>query len=227
MLVGACGAGRRSPSSSTRTRAWASPSCGRWAGARSPSGRWRSRATAAPTRFASEGACRAPRRSGRAATRWRSPPPTPAGARRRGRCASRSSGAELMFGGRCQGICPTRDPAHGRTMVATTNPNEGIEMDTYVIRRKNAWQSPGQVEEVGARSKAVADSDFPTDIRWIRSYLIVEDDGTLGSVCIYQASSPEAVRAHAHRVGMPADEIYPAATTVVIRPDPEQQLVGS
>src|SRR5436190_9113242 len=82
-------------------------------------------------------------------------------------------------------------------------------------------------EEVGARSKAVADSDFPTDIRWIRSYLIVEDDGTLGSVCIYQASSPEAVRAHAHRVGMPADEISPAATTVVIRPDPEQQPVGS
>src|SRR3954451_1987983 len=108
-----------------------------------------------------------------------------------------------------------------------TNPNEGIDMNTYVIRRKNAWQSPGEVEEVGARSKAVADSDFPTDIRWIRSYVIVEADGTLGSVCIYQATSPEAVRAHAHRVGMPADEIYDGATPVVIRPDPEPQAVGS
>jgi sporulation protein YlmC with PRC-barrel domain len=93
-------------------------------------------------------------------------------------------------------------------------------MDTYAIRRKNAWGSPEELEEVAARSKAVADDDFPTDIGWIRSYVIAEEDGTLGTVCIYQASSPEAVRDHAKRVGMPADEIWKVADTVIIRPDP-------
>ncbi len=93
-------------------------------------------------------------------------------------------------------------------------------MNTYVIRRKHAWNSPEELERVAARSKQVADDDFPEDIRWIRSYVIAEADGSLGTVCIYQASDPEAVRRHAHRVGMPADEIFDVVDTVVIRPDP-------
>ena len=96
-------------------------------------------------------------------------------------------------------------------------------MQTDAIRRKQAWQSPEELEQVAARSKAVADDDFPQDIRWLRSYVLAEEDGTLGSVCIYQASSPEAIRKHAHRVGMPADEIYPVGETVVIRPDPVKE----
>ena len=73
----------------------------------------------------------------------------------------------------------------------------------------------------------MADEEFPTDVRWIRSYVIAEEDGTLGSVCIYQAVSPEAIRKHAQRVGMPADEIWAVADTVVIRPDPERVAVAS
>lgn len=101
------------------------------------------------------------------------------------------------------------------------------ELQMYAIRRLNAWNSPEEVEEVAARSKQVADDEFASDIRWIRSYVIAEEDGTLGSVCIYQASSPEAIRAHAHRVGMPADQIWAVADTVVIRPDPERIAVAS
>ena len=100
-------------------------------------------------------------------------------------------------------------------------------MDIYAIRRKCAWKSPEELEQVAARSKEVADNDFPTDVRWIRSYVIAEEDGTLGTVCIYQATSPEAIRKHAHRVGMPADEILPVADTVVIRPDPVKETVTS
>jgi hypothetical protein len=96
-------------------------------------------------------------------------------------------------------------------------------MNTYAIRRKQAWKSPQEVEQVGGRSKQVADDEFPSDIRWIRSYVIAEDDGTLGTVCIYQATSSEAIRKHAHRVGMPAEEIFPVAETVVIRADPVKQ----
>ena len=101
--------------------------------------------------------------------------------------------------------------------------NGSAEMQLYAIRRKNAWGSPMEVEQVAARSKQVADDEFPADVRWIRSYVIAEEDGTLGSVCIYQAVSPEAIRKHAHRVGMPADEIWKVAETVVIRPDPVKE----
>ena len=100
-------------------------------------------------------------------------------------------------------------------------------MKTYAIRRKNAWKSMAEVEAIGARAKQIADEEFPTEVRWIRSYVFTEDDGTLGSVCIYQAKSPEVIRDHAHRVGMPADEIFEVATTVVIRPDPVEEPVAS
>ena len=95
-------------------------------------------------------------------------------------------------------------------------------MNTYAIRREKAWKSPEEVQEIAARSKEVADDEFPADIRWIRSYVIAEEGGSLGSVCIYQASSPEAIEKHARRVGMPADQIMEVADTVVIRPDPAE-----
>jgi hypothetical protein len=105
--------------------------------------------------------------------------------------------------------------------------SNGKALETYAIRRKTAWGSPEEVEAVAARSKQVADDEFPTDVRWIRSYVIAEEDGTLGSVCIYQAISPEAIRKHADRVGMPADEIWAVPNTVVIRPDPVKEPVAS
>ncbi|HEX3735484.1 MAG TPA: nickel-binding protein [Solirubrobacterales bacterium] len=93
-------------------------------------------------------------------------------------------------------------------------------MNTYVIRREKGWQNPQELEAAAERSKQVAGSEFPDDIRWIRSYVIAEPDGTLGTTCIYQASGIEAIRDHAKRVGMPADEILEVADTVVILPDP-------
>jgi sporulation protein YlmC with PRC-barrel domain len=60
------------------------------------------------------------------------------------------------------------------------------------------------------------------DIRWIRSYVLEEDGGSVGTVCIYQASSPEAIREHASKADLPADEIIRVADTVLVRPDPEK-----
>lgn len=96
-------------------------------------------------------------------------------------------------------------------------------MKTYVIRREKAWAGPAELEASAERSKAVAGEDFPDDISWIRSYVISESGGTLGTVCIYQASGVEAVREHATRVGMPADEILEVADTVVVRADPDRE----
>jgi hypothetical protein len=93
-------------------------------------------------------------------------------------------------------------------------------MDTYVILRRHGWKSAEDLQVAGARSAQVADEEMPDDIRWIRSYALAEDDGTVGTVCIYQASSPEKIREHASRVGMPADEVIPVAETVLVRPDP-------
>ena len=94
-------------------------------------------------------------------------------------------------------------------------------MDTYVILRRSGWRSGEELEQAAARSTQVGDEDMPDDIRWIRSYVLQEDGGSVGTVCIYQASSPEAIREHASRAELPADEIIKVADTVIVRPDPE------
>jgi hypothetical protein len=92
-------------------------------------------------------------------------------------------------------------------------------MQLYAIRRRNGWATADDLREAAARSTAEGDKPG-SGVRWIRSYVLAEDNGDLGTVCIYEADSPEAIRAHAHRVGMPADEITLAADTVIVRPDP-------
>lgn len=92
-------------------------------------------------------------------------------------------------------------------------------MDLYVIRRRNAWGAPEELEPAAARSAAEGNK-ADSGVRWIRSYVLHEDDGTLGTVCIYEAESPETIRAHAQRSGLPADEITRVANTVIARPDP-------
>ena len=94
-------------------------------------------------------------------------------------------------------------------------------MDTYVILRRSGWRSPEDLEEAGARSAKVGDEEMSDRIRWIRSYALEEDGGTVGIVCVYQAESPEAIREHASLAELPVDEIIPVADTVIVRPDPE------
>ena len=94
-------------------------------------------------------------------------------------------------------------------------------MNTYVILRRKGWQSAEELGEAAKRSSQVGDEQMSDDIRWIRSYVLDEGDGPVGTVCIYQASSPEAIREHASRADLPADEIIPVADTVLVRPDPE------
>ena len=93
-------------------------------------------------------------------------------------------------------------------------------MQLYAIRRRHGWKTPEQLEAAAGKSKHIGDDEMSDQIRWIRSYVVNEDDGSLGTICIYEAASPEAIRDHAERVGMPADEITPVADTVVVRPDP-------
>jgi hypothetical protein len=93
-------------------------------------------------------------------------------------------------------------------------------MDTYVILRRQGWRSGDELGVAAERSKQVGDEEMSDDIRWIRSYVLEEGGGSVGTVCIYQASSPEAIREHAQRADLPVDEIIRVADTVVVRPDP-------
>ena len=93
-------------------------------------------------------------------------------------------------------------------------------MDLYVILRRSGWKSPEELQEAADRSTAEGEKR-PDDIRWIRSYVLEEGDGSVGTVCIYEATSPEAVRKHASLADLPVDEIVAVADTVVVRPDPE------
>jgi Nickel responsive protein SCO4226-like len=94
-------------------------------------------------------------------------------------------------------------------------------MQTYVILRRSGWKSAPDLEEAAMRSRQVGDEEMSDDIRWIRSYVLDEGGGSVGTVCVYQATSPEAIREHAERADLPADEIIAVADTVLVRPDPE------
>lgn len=93
-------------------------------------------------------------------------------------------------------------------------------MNTYVILRRSGWRTGAELREAAVRSKAVGDDEMFDDIRWIRSYALDEGDGVVGTVCIYQASSEEAIRDHAARADLPVDEIIAVLNTVVVREDP-------
>jgi hypothetical protein len=94
-------------------------------------------------------------------------------------------------------------------------------MDLYAILRRSGWRSGTELEEADTRSTQVGDEEMPDEVRWIRSYVLDENGGSVGTVCIYEATSPEAIRKHAARADLPVDEIIPIADTVIVRPDPQ------
>ncbi|HEX5374531.1 MAG TPA: nickel-binding protein [Solirubrobacterales bacterium] len=93
-------------------------------------------------------------------------------------------------------------------------------MNTYAILRRSGWKSGGDLEVAAERSRQVGDEEMSDDIRWIRSYVLDEGSGSVGTVCIYQATSPEAIREHADRADLPVDEVIEVVDTVLVRPDP-------
>jgi hypothetical protein len=93
-------------------------------------------------------------------------------------------------------------------------------MELYMIRRTSAWADGPDLEKTAPESARVGNEEMPDKVRWIRSYVIKEADGRLGTCCIYEAVDGDAIREHARCVGMPGDDFMPIAATVVVRPDP-------
>jgi Protein of unknown function (DUF4242) len=89
----------------------------------------------------------------------------------------------------------------------------------YGILRRNGWATPADLEAAAARSTEEGDKDG-SGVRWIRSYVLAEESGELGTFCVYEGDTPEAIRAHAAASDLPVDEVIPIADTVIVRPDP-------
>jgi hypothetical protein len=93
-------------------------------------------------------------------------------------------------------------------------------MNLYAILRRSGWRSPEELGEAAERSSRVGNEQMADEVRWIRSYVLEEGGGSVGTVCIYEATSPEAIRKHAKLADLPVDEIIAVADTVLVRPDP-------
>jgi hypothetical protein len=93
-------------------------------------------------------------------------------------------------------------------------------METYVIVRRGGWRTADELQDAARRSMTEGDR-MVDDVHWIRSYIVAERDGSLGTVCIYQATSPEAIRRHAYAATLPVDEIVAVADTIIVQPDPQ------
>src|SRR3954462_12708019 len=97
--------------------------------------------------------------------------------------------------------------------------NWRTKMNLYGILRRNGWRT-GEDLEVAAKKSSEVGATPDSGGRWIRSYVLSEESGELGTFCVYEGDSPEAIRAHAEAAGLPADEIIPIADTGIVRPAP-------
>lgn len=101
-------------------------------------------------------------------------------------------------------------------VAATVRVRRSSPTMVYLIRRRNFWKSAADFEKSAAISRRV-DEEMAREVSWLRTYAVKENDGTLGTVCIYQGVDPKALSKHASRVGMPADEIIPVIGRIVFR----------
>jgi len=93
-------------------------------------------------------------------------------------------------------------------------------MKLFAIRRRSNWKDTSELGISAGISARVGNEEMPDKVRWIRSYVVREADGRLGTVCIYQGVDEAAIREHARRAGMTADEITLVEDTVIVRDDP-------
>jgi hypothetical protein len=86
-------------------------------------------------------------------------------------------------------------------------------VNQYVVPRTRAWRSE---EELAAALDCVpaVNETLRDKIRWVRSYIVSEDDGTFSAFCVYEASGPDVLTEHAESLGLPTDSINRVVHTV-------------
>jgi Protein of unknown function (DUF4242) len=91
-------------------------------------------------------------------------------------------------------------------------------MELYAITRRHAWPDAAELEAANGRAQQVCDDQMGGRVRWIRSYVVEEDDGTLGTICLYAAVTPEAIRRHARLARLPLEQIIRLSDEVIVPP---------
>lgn len=114
--------------------------------------------------------------------------------------------------------------AEQQPVVATLVERAFAPTRVYLVRRRSYWPTLAELDDTADAARRVG-ARMATEVSWLRTYVVREEDGLLGTVCLYQSVAPEALVRHAVRVGMPADEIVPVIDRVVYRPDPQEQRV--
>ena len=67
-----------------------------------------------------------------------------------------------------------------------------------IVRRFDVDQE--QMPQVGRRSRVTIEEEFP-EIVWEHSHVVVDDDGTVRTYCVYQAPDEQAIRDHSAKLG--------------------------
>lgn len=93
-------------------------------------------------------------------------------------------------------------------------------MDLYIIRRRGAWANEEELA-TSTRASLRVGEEMKDRLRWIRSYAVTEEDGRVGSLCVYEAADPDAIREHGRRIGAPSEDFQVVHGTAVKRPDPQ------
>lgn len=96
-------------------------------------------------------------------------------------------------------------------------------MQLYHVRRPSLWANDEELAETSARSQQVL-MEMGDRLRWIRSYVVREEDESLGCVCLFEATDEEAIREHGRRIGKTDMEIRPVAETTIVNPDPKPDV---
>ena len=91
-------------------------------------------------------------------------------------------------------------------------------MELFVILRRDGWRSG---EELGAAAGAPPRKASVEAMCAGSAATCSRRRTGLGTVCIYEAESEEAIRGHAEDADLPVTEIIKVADTVIVRPDPE------
>ena len=92
-------------------------------------------------------------------------------------------------------------------------------MALFAVRRRCCWADLMALETSFRKSSNLVERDMPGKVRLIRSYVIEEFDGRLGTVCVLEGDNLKLVAEHATKVGIRCDEISPIAVTMIARAD--------
>jgi hypothetical protein len=82
----------------------------------------------------------------------------------------------------------------------------------YAVSRPRAWLSEEELTATVECAPAVA-AQFAEHVRWVRSDIMREADGSLSAHCFYEATSPEWIEKLSEAAMLPVGSIRPVAAT--------------